>query len=869
MKAIRLRTEHMCAPLGIDVQSPMLSWCCEDGSYQTAFQIVAAREEAPLWDSGVRKAGQMCCRLELPLHSRERIGWKVRLWDEKGEAGPWSEEAVFELGITDNTQWNARWIDPEPEILDVSCGDAINQKALDAWQQGKKKEAYVPHRPANYLRKCFRAVPGRKNRLYITCQGIYKAYFNGRPVGEQVLVPGPGVYDRCFPVQTYDVDGLLKEGENELLVVLGDGWFRSCSGVNGDRNLYGSHLALICQVMTDDETVCVSDESWQASQHGPVRQNDLQQGEVYDARMETITDWHEVTVLSEDHSLLHCDNSVPIVQGERFEGKLLTTPNGETVLDFGQNLAGCIELELTAKEGQRIFLQCGEALDENGNFTQENFQDRPRHSENGTHQMIEYICREGYNRYTPGFTIMGFRYAKLETDVPLQDARFTAIAVHSKMERTGTFTCGNELVNRLVENCVWSQKGNFCGIPTDCPTRERAGWTGDAGIFADTGLDLMDCYPVFAKWLGDCRYLQHDNGKVAMIAPVINRPGFMTHMLAGSAGWGDASILVPWAMYKRTGDLRILEDNYPMMQRWYAFLESRAKAGKLKKLLNKNAWKQYLICSGLDYGEWCEPGIDNIKQMMQGNHDVATAYLAYSGGLLARIAEALGRSEDAKHYHEVSNGAKKAYCAEFTDNGKIVSNRQCQYVRPLAFDLLPEEARPQAAADLAGLVRENGYHLNTGFLSTPFLCEVLAEFGYVEEAQRVLLQEECPGWLYEVKKGATTIWENWDGIDEAGKPKASLNHYSYGAIAGWLIRSVCGIRQEGQQITLKPLILPKLGHAEAVCVSPVGVIESGWRCREDGTVLYTFRIPPNTHARFLTSSGKEISLAPGDHTIVL
>lgn len=868
MKATRLRTAYMRSPIGMDFQHPVLSWCCEEGVSQTAFQIVAMSDEKETWDSGIRKSDRMQWLYEPQLHSRERITWKVRLWDENGEAGAWSEEASFELGITDPGQWNAQWIDPEPEQLDVASGDAINQKAKEAWEQGKKKEPFSPHLPASYLRKVFTAVPGKRNRLYITCKGIYRAYLNGKPVGSQVLSPGPAVYDQYIPVQTYDVDGLLQEGENELLVILGDGWYRSCSGVNGDRNLYGSRLELICQVMADGETVCVTDETWQVSQQGPIRQNDLQQGEVYDARMEEIAGWHAVAVSGADHSLLRCDNAVPIMEAEKFEGTLLTTPNGEKVLDFGQNLAGFIELEILAEEGQRIFMQCGETLDENGNFTQENFQDRPRHSENGTHQMIEYICKEGHNRYKSRLTIMGFRYAKLETDAPLENARFYAVAVYSRMEQTASFTCGNTLVNRLVENCIWSQKSNFCGIPTDCPTRERAGWTGDAGIFAETGLALMDCYPVFAKWLGDCRCLQHADGRVTMIAPAINRPGFMTDMLAGSAGWGDASILVPWAMYQQTGDKSILEENYPMMQRWYSYLESRARAGKLKKLLKKNPWKQYLICSGLDYGEWCEPGIDNIRQMMQGNHDVATAYLSYSGNLLAKIASVLGRGEDEAHYRQVSEGAKKAYCAEFTEGGKIASNRQCQYVRPLAFELLPEEECHQAAADLAKLVRENGYHLNTGFLSTPYLCQVLADYGYVAEAENVLLQEQCPGWLYEVKKGATTIWENWDGIDENGKPKASLNHYSYGAIAGWLIHSVCGIRQAGQKITIKPTVLPKLGHAEATYISPVGTIESGWQCREDGSILYTFRIPPNTQARFI-AQGQEMILEPGTHHILL
>lgn len=866
MRAVRLRTEHMDMPVGIGVYDPLLSWCCEDGLFQTAFQINAKIGGDRVWDSGVQTSEQMRCRFASPIRSRDKVVWKIRLWDENGEPGPWSEEAVFELGITDKAEWRAKWIDPETENGEVSCDDAINQKAREACEQGKKKETFCPHLPASYLRKRFVAVPGKKNRLYITAKGIYKVYLNGEPVSSRVLAPGPAVYDQYIPVQTCDLDKLLVRGENELIVALGDGWFRSCSGVNGDRNLYGSKLGIICQVMVDDQIACITDESWEASQRGPIRQNDLQQGEVYDARTETITGWHNVAVVSDDCNLLRCDNSVPIMEAEHFEGKLIQAPNGETVLDFGQNLAGFLEFELTAKEGQRIFLQCGETLDENGNFTQENFQDRQRHSEKGTHQMIEYICKEGRNRYKSSFAIFGFRYAKLETDADLTDARFAAIAIYSQMERTGTFTCGNELVNRLVENCAWSQKGNFCGIPTDCPTRERAGWTGDAGIFVDTGLDLMDCYPVFAKWLGDCRCLQHGDGKVTMIAPAINRPGFMTDLLAGSAGWGDASILVPWAMYRRYGDVRILEENYPMMKRWFSYLEGRAKGGKLKKLLKKNPWKKYLICSGIDYGEWCEPGVNNFKQMSMGNYDVATAYLAYSGGLLAQIAMVLGYPKEAKHYREVSEGAKKAYCAEFTQNGKIESNRQCQYVRPLEFCLLPEDARPQAAADLARLVQENGYHLNTGFLCTPFLCKTLADFGYVKEAQRVLLQESCPGWLYEVKKGATTVWENWDGIDEKGRPKASLNHYSYGAIAGWLIRGVCGIRQEGREIALKPVVLPMLGHAEAVYDSPVGRIKSSWQCREDGSIMYQFCIPPNTKAVFYTED-RSIDLQPGAYTL--
>ena len=869
MKANRLRTEQMCDPVGIDFRNPLLSWCCEDGLCQRAFRIIAQSGETLLWDSGIRKSDRMQCTFEGQLRSRDKVSWKIRLWDETDTPGPWSEEAFFELGITDPTEWRAQWIDPEDHDAEICWDDAINRKAYEAWQDRGRKEPFSPHLPANYLRKVFTAVPGAKNRLYITGKGVYKVLLNGLPVGHQVLAPGPAVYDQYIPVQTYDLDGLLKDGENELLVVLGDGWYRSCSGVNGDRDLYGSRLGIICQVMADDAVVCVTDETWQASQQGPIRQNDLQQGEVYDAGMEKVTGWHGVSASAGQIDLLRCDNGVPIVENEVFTGRVLTTPNGDTVLDFGQNLAGFISLEATAQAGQRVFLQCGETLDENGNFTQENFQDRNRHREKGTHQMVEYICKEGKNSYKTSFSIAGFRYAKVETDVPMADLRICAIAVYSKMERVGQFTCGNELVNRLVENCVWSQKSNFCGIPTDCPTRERAGWTGDAGIFANAGLALMDCYPVFAKWLQDCRCLQYQDGKVAMIAPVINRPGLMTEMLAGSAGWGDAAVLVPWAMYLQTGDAEILRANYPMMKRWYGYLEKRARSGKLRKLFKKNPWKQYLILSGLDYGEWCEPGVDNFRQMSRGNYEVATAYLSYSGALLARIADILGFAREADRYRAVSYGAKEAYCAEFTQNGKIESDRQCQYVRPLHFELLPEGAMHQAAADLADLVRRNDYRLNTGFLSTPFLCKVLADFGYLEEAQQVLLQEQCPGWLYAVKKGATTVWENWEGIDEAGRPTASLNHYAYGAIAGWLMQDVGGIHQVGQKITIRPVVLPALGSAEAILHSPVGTIQSKWEMENDGRVKYTFCIPPNTQAVFCGPGAAEVQVGPGTHTVIL
>lgn len=896
MKAINLRTEHMTDPLGIDVREPYLSWNCSGGVTQTAYQIEASSDGNIVWNSGKVETNKMSALFGAATKSRQRVTWKVRLWDENDDAGDWSREAFFEMGLLDSHQFVAAWINPE-----LTCDPAV-------------------HQPASYLRTSFSVDPcaeeeaelhteadttaepeaGRENssgkqaRLYITCHGLYEAYINGQRVGNFVLAPGTDTYDKLLAYQTYDVTDLVKSGKNEVQVILGDGWYRSCSGVDGERNVYGEDVALFFQLENDGKPVCVSDESWEAAQDGPIRENDMQQGEVYDARMETPKNWHGVKVEAFGADCLACSNSVPIVEQERFAGTILTTPNGETVIDYGQNLAGYVEFTVRAHEGDVIVMTHGETLDENGNFTAENFQDRERHQEGGTAQRVTYICKEGVNHYKSRFTIWGFRYAKVETQIDLTDAAFTSIAVYSRMEQTGWFTCSNKDVEKLVQNSLWSQKSNFCDVPTDCPTRERAAWTGDMGVFVDTGIFLEDCYPVIRKWLGECRLNQYADGKVANIAPKNKEPSFTTKMLAGSVGWGDACILVPYALYKRYDDVRILEENYEMMQRWYAYLESRAGESpqpdlsqlpekyramaanlpkeyleQMKKKMTEgmdsgkqNPYAAYTIESGVDYGEWCEPGVSATDVMRKPQSKVATAYYAKSGRLLAEISEILGKPEEAAHYRETAQNAAKAFHWIATENGEIHSDRQAEYVRAISFDLLSEEEKRTAAATLNEMVVQNDYHLNTGFLSTPALCSVLTEYGYTETAYRLLLQDTMPGWLYEVKKGATTVWENWDGINEKGEVKASLNHYSYGAVCGWLFQGVCGIRLENGTLTIAPHPYPLLEYAKAVYQSPVGEIVSGWKY-ENGKPVYEFSIPSNVRARIILPDGREKNVGTG------
>ena len=745
-------------------------------------------------------------------------------------------------------RWLAGWIDPEPA------------------HDGKERL------PASVLRRSFQVEPASIRDkvhaiLFITCHGLYEACINGQRVGEFVLAPGTGDYHKRLTVQAYDVSALLVPGRNDITVTLGDGWYRGSVGIDGLTNYYGSDLALLCQLEIGGEPVLVSDGCWDATQNGPVRINDLQQGEAYDARLENVTGWHRVTVKNYGYDNLQPTESVPVIEQERFEGKLIQTPDGSTVIDFGQNLAGYTELRVNAEDGQRIILRHGETLDENGNFTQKNFDPGDRNA-NGIPQKIEYICKEGLNMYKPHFTIFGFRYAKVETDIDLRDAHFTAIAVYSEMRQTGTFECGNDDVNRLFKNSLWSMRSNFCDIPTDCPTRERAGWTGDAGIFAPTAVYLADCLPVLSKWLGECRLAQRDDGLVQNIAPVNNSGSMISNLLQGSAGWGDACILVPWALYEAYGDRTVLTENYEMMKGWLAFTEKRAKKTRIQNMMKP--YKKYLVDEGFHFGEWCQPDIDNgaamKKAMMTGAPEVATAYFYRSASLMARIAEVLGYEADAEHFEELAQNVKMAYRHNCLKNGRISSDRQCEYVRPVAFGLVEGEEAQRAADDLERLVRENGYHLNTGFLSTPDLCAVLADHGHTDTAYRLLLQEECPGWLYAVKKGATTIWETWDGVRQDGTVHDSLNHYSYGAVTGWLFGGVCGIRMDAEKLTIAPHPHPSLGYAKAVWDSPYGRIGSAWHYEGD-ICYYSVTIPEGLTAKVILPDGREELLNAGEHQL--
>lgn len=688
-------------------------------------------------------------------------------------------------------------------------------------------------------------------QLFITAHGCYEAYINGHRVGDYIFAPGASDYNEELYVQSYDVSNLMVDGTNTIKVLLLDGWYRSAAGVTGARNLFGTHIGLIAWISSGDSVLVCTDGKWETYPHDSIISSDMCQGEVVDYNSLCKSDKAFVNEADYSKDNLKFADYPYIAEKERFEGKIFTSPSGKTIVDFGQNIAGYVEMSFTAKAGQKIVLTHGETLDENGEFTIENFQPGDRHKEGGIFQRIDYIAHEGLNTYKPHGAIFGFRYCLIETDIDLDTAKFKAIAVYSDMEETASFESSNEKLNKLFKNSLWSMKGNFCDVPTDCPTRERAGWTGDAGIFVKTGLYLMNCNKIYEKWLSSCRVNQYKSGAVRNIAPKNNEESYFGKMLSSSAGWGDAIIIVTYNIYKRYGDKSIIKENYSAMKKWLTFLRKRANKGFVKKLLCANPYKFYDVTSGLDYGEWCEPDVEGASGVdMGGKSGVATAYLCYSARLMSEMAEIIGEKDDAKTFAKISNGAKKAYQYRFINNGIIDSPRQKDYVRPIAFNLLEEKDVKANAKALNDLVVKMDYHLNTGFLSTPFLCEVLAENGYVETAYRLLLQEEKPSWLYEVNQGATTVWETWDG-------KASQNHYSYGAICGWLIEGVCGLRYTFDEIVLKPMTSRQLEFASVCYNSPKGNIKVGWKY-EDSKCLYEVELPDGLSAKLIKTNGEEL-----------
>lgn len=833
IEGTNLKTNYLISPNSLYPGKITLSWIPVHAKRQTAYQVVGKQAGIKVFDSGKVESDAFLSDPDYIPEGGCHIDWELVLWDENNCQGP-TISAWFET-VPVIKDWKAKWIDPET-IRPV------------------KTETEEIRNPASYLMKTFQTEKSHQARLYATAHGIYDIWLNRTHLDGWLLAPGTSQYDKRLMVQAYDISDLLKEGDNTLLVSIGDGWYRGSVGNNMDINTFGDDIAFLCQLNADGKTILCTDETWKASNEGPLGPNDFMRGEEYDATKEEIINWHPVIVQDYGYQNLLGSDCQPICAHEHFKAKLIKTPRNETVLDFGQNFSGYVEFTIVARKNQKMVLTHGETLDKDGNFTIHNFQNP---SKPDCFQRVTYICKEGDNYFRPTKCYFGFRYVKVETEMMITGEEFTGVAIYSDMQETCQFSCGNKEVNQLFQNSLWSMKSNFIGVPTDCPTREKSGFTGDAQVFCHSALYLMDSYPVFRQWLQELSAAAFPDGGLRQIAPDHRKPGYFEN----SSGWCDAIEIIPWRLWKRFDTLEVAEQNYEAMKNWLMFCLERAKVTRPENLNRvSEELLPYFNDQGFHWGEWLEPGADvretTMNNMMNGEPEVATAYLAYGCRLIAELAQALEKTEDALFFKDAANKARAAYRQGFLSDGAVNSKRQCLYVRPLALGLFEEEQRIAAARELAGLIKENGDHLNTGFLSTGEICRVLTDNGQASTAYDLLFQPECPGWLYPIKKGATTIWESWDGITSEGTIHDSLNHYSYGAITGWLIDRVCGINVEQRTIRLQPHPDERLGYARSEYDSPIGKVCCGWKYIENNIEI-EIQIPCGCAAEIILPDGSK------------
>jgi alpha-L-rhamnosidase len=528
-------------------------------------------------------------------------------------------------------------------------------------------------------------------------------------------------------------------------------------------------------------------------------------------------------------------------------------------------MAGFVELELDAKGGEVITLTHGEVLDAEGNFQIRNMQNAQQPY---CTQRVEYTCAPGMNRWHQTKAYYGFRYALVETELPITGGEFTAVAVYSDMAQTAFFQCGHEGVDRLFQNCLWSMRSNFVDIPTDCPHREKAGFTGDLQVFSGAALYLMDCYPVLARYLTECAAGQREDGCVRQIVPYWTAKGSIN----GAAGWSDAFEIVLHRLMKGFRSTALARQLYPELRKWMHYCVDRARPSRPENEHLPREVREWLVDTANHWGEWCEPGWSASDYFAErdatGHAEFATAFLSHGCALMADIAQRLGEQEDAAYFKEASRKARAAYRHVYLQDGSVHSERQCHYVRPLAFGLLETEEVQPVVDDLVQKIRSGGNTIGTGFLTTCYLCDVLTDLGYSNVAYDLLLNTKQPGWLFEVEQGATTIWESWYGIRSDGSRRGSHNHYAFGAVSGWLMSRVAGIRVEDGAVMIRPYPDRRLGFVQAQYDSPLGTIGSSWRYEGD-KLSVEVQIPPNANTELILPDGSKHTLTAGKHSFLI
>lgn len=695
-----------------------------------------------------------------------------------------------------------------------------------------------------YLKNFRCAAKAEKAILKITALGVYEAKLNGERVGDFILAPGWTSYLNRLQVQSYDVTNLLKT-ENSLEVTVGQGWRAIANKRDGSDFLGYRDTALIAEltlVYADGRTESiVTDSSWTARE-SKLRYTNIYDGDIYDATFKAGSARHCICVDLEKDMLIPQEGE-KIVEHERMPAlQVIKTPAGETVIDFGQNMTGYVEFRIKGTPGAQATISHGETLDRDGNFYNANYR--------SADAQIKFICDGEEHTYKSALTFFGFRYIRLENwPDEVKKENFTAIVVHSDIRRTGYFECSDETVNKLFKNIIWGQKSNFLDVPTDCPQRdERLGWTGDAQVFVRTASLNFDVERFFKKWLRDLAADQGRDGCVPHVIPNISDD------MGGSSAWSDAAVICPWEIYRTYGDKAVLEEQFDSMKAWIDWMRERSENGRRS--------------GGFHFGDWL--GLDSPEGSYKGSTPddlIATTYYKYSTELFIKAAHALGR--DVSEYENIPAEAAAAFRREYMENGRVKNATQTGCVLALCFDITDDRAA--TATQLNELVKRSG-HLETGFVGTPYLLHALSDNGYAETAYDLLLRREYPSWLYPISKGATTVWEHWDGIKPDGTMWStdmnSFNHYAYGAVADWMYGAAAGINSDPdrpgfEHIIFRPVTDRRLDFVKASIDTRRGTVASEWR-RENGRIKYIFTVPEGCCASVIIG-GEKHGVGAGTH----
>lgn len=855
-----LRVEYLRAPLGIGTRRARFSWIV--GHAQDAYELEVTAGERVVWTTGVVESSESAL-IEYAgdrLASNTAYRWRVR--SRAGDAWTAWAASAFETALLDAEDWVAAWVEPAQQ-------DAVVERwSILDWIRGRGPDTPPEERlrPPQLLRQRFTVGPGvRRARLYATARGVYSAFVNGARADDQVLAPGSDSYEHRISVQAYDVTDALVAGENVLGIALADGWWAGRLGLTGSSAQFGTRTSAIWQLHLEfvDGTVEIVASAGDArSAPGPWAYADLFVGEHFDRRAEPLgwdragfdeSEWMPVAEISRDHEPLRPFTGEPIRRIMELPAVSVSQTDEGAIVDFGQVIAGRVRLRIRDTEpGQRVVIEHTETLAADGSW----FANIVGINKEQTDVYIAAVglAADQIDEWEPEFTYHGFRFARISgLGTQLRPDDVVAVVIGSDIEQTGSFTASDPRLDRLHRNVVWSQRGNFVSVPTDCPQREKVGWTGDIQAFVGAAANNAQVVPFLSRWLENLRADQLPDGRIPIFSPrspfdaeaAANAQGVGS--IVSAAGWSDAIATVPWTLYERTGDRRVLEDNYDAMLRWIEY--------------------QRLCSAGLQFGDWLTPSTMESGPLHEAimvaprltGELIAPMFQAQTLTLASRIARVRGHETDAADFAARAASVRAAFAAEHVDaEGDLPVRLQGVYVLALAFDMVPVGVRGRTAARLVELVHARGDRLDTGFLSTPHLLDVLCDTGYPEVARTLLWQSEMPSWLYEVDNGATTFWETWDAISPDGAIRPmSFNHYAPGSVDDWLYRRVAGIRATSpgyRTAVIEPDFEIGLARVAAHVGTPYGRLAVEWTRTGDAASIVV-DVPFGVSARLVTAAG--------------